>query len=275
VFASGAFVLTDTLGVAVNICSRRLAIGSAAQYFDAGSKDCTVSYRRRTSPLVTTSRCQFAQYLSALQIFTFELLVRSGWRFSAPTEPGRDGVRCQDADGRNTIQTSHVVDSTPPNSPWIGTRSGNEPMRSSLSGIAFAAFALSSMLAAAAVSKPMESAKSRACWVQADQHAPRGAARTTFHANCMKATVARSPSPAKTVEAKAVTAPSGAEKSTRAQQCEAQAATRGLHDSALQAFRQACLASAAPVGAVGSTQHQPTPTAAKPKLDALTDAPPR
>jgi hypothetical protein len=89
----------------------------------------------------------------------------------------------------------------------------------------------------------------------------------------MRQTLASNQGPSNPAAAHAVTAPSGADRASRAQQCDAQAARQGLRDAALQAFRQSCLASAAPVDAVGYAQREPTPTPAKPNYDALTDAP--
>jgi len=73
----------------------------------------------------------------------------------------------------------------------------------------------------------------------------------------------------------AVVAPSGSDRTARSTQCNAEAARRGLHDSAFQSFRKGCLASAAPVGAIEAGEHPTTPTAAKPKLESLTNTPPK
>lgn len=81
------------------------------------------------------------------------------------------------------------------------------------------------------------------------------------------------PPPAQSLAAKTITAPSGQDRAVRAKQCDAEANRRGLHDSGLQDFRNSCLASAAPIRAVGDKQHAPAPTPEKPRLDALTDAP--
>jgi len=146
-------------------------------------------------------------------------------------------------------------------------------MRSCLAGVALAAITLSVVSGVSAQATTTESPKSRACWESADRQALQGVARTKAHAACMNAPLAPSPPPPRTAAAEAVTAPSGAERATRARQCDDQAGREGLQGNALQAFRQSCIASAAPVGAVGSMNIQPAPTPAKPKLDALTDTP--
>jgi hypothetical protein len=73
--------------------------------------------------------------------------------------------------------------------------------------------------------------------------------------------------------AKAVTEPSGADRTVRSRQCNREAARRGLKEEALQAFRKGCLASAAPVRAIETSHSVEAPAKAKPKLEALTDAP--
>jgi hypothetical protein len=73
----------------------------------------------------------------------------------------------------------------------------------------------------------------------------------------------------------ALTEPSGADRTERSRQCDAEAAKRGFHDSGLQAFRKSCLASAAPVDAIGVADQPPRPTKADAKLDALTAAKPQ
>jgi hypothetical protein len=72
-----------------------------------------------------------------------------------------------------------------------------------------------------------------------------------------------------------LTAPSGADRTVRSKECNAEAAKRGLKEGALQAFRKGCLASAAPVGAIETSKQTEVPTKDKPKLDALIDAPRR
>jgi hypothetical protein len=118
---------------------------------------------------------------------------------------------------------------------------------------------------------PPESAQSRACWAKADQQSLTGQSRADFHATCMKG-AGTPPGPAANPRehsawAKAVTEPSGADRATRSRQCSAEADRRGLVSAKRQAFRQDCIASAAPVNANGTATHAPTPTPAKEAVD--------
>ncbi|WP_293899426.1 hypothetical protein [Phenylobacterium sp.] len=97
----------------------------------------------------------------------------------------------------------------------------------------------------------------------------------TLTAVAFASIVSSSASAAQSPAAKAITAPSGADRAVRARQCEAQASKRSLSHNTRQAYYKSCLASAAPVAAVGSKAHQATPTPAKRKLEALTDTPSR
>ena len=141
---------------------------------------------------------------------------------------------------------------------------------SALAVMILAALSLSTAPQAAA------SAQSRSCARRADQQDLQGAARHRFLAVCVKGSLAprerTHPAP-RSLAAKAITQPSGVDRTVRSQQCDDEAARRGLHDSGLQAFRKSCLASAAPVSATGGKQRPPTPTPANSRLDALTDAP--
>lgn len=76
---------------------------------------------------------------------------------------------------------------------------------------------------------------------------------------------------AKSEGAKAIVAPTGSNPATRSEQCNAEAARRGLKDSPLQSFRKGCLASAAPVGAIEGGLRPETPAPAKPRLESLTN----
>jgi hypothetical protein len=120
-------------------------------------------------------------------------------------------------------------------------------------------------------SAPPESAQSKACWAKADQQSLTGQNRDDFNASCVKG-AASPPGPAANPKehsawAKAVTAPSGADRAQRSRQCSAEADRRGLTSSKRQAFREDCIASAAPVGANGTNTETPTPTPAKEPLD--------
>jgi hypothetical protein len=125
--------------------------------------------------------------------------------------------------------------------------------------------------------KEQQSAQSRSCWTKATQQGLMGEQRNAFHATCLKGSLApkRPTEPALTKSAKAVTAPSGEDRLARSKQCDAEAALRGLHDSGFQAFRKGCLASAAPVSAIGTSERLTKPTEAKPNLESLTNKPPQ
>ncbi len=123
-----------------------------------------------------------------------------------------------------------------------------------------------------------ESAQSKACWSQATQQGLVGDQRDSFHATCLKGALApKAPTrlAVATKAAKAVTAPSGADRTVRSKQCNAEAAKRGLHDAAFESFRKGCLASAAPVRAIETGEDPTKPTPAKPKLESLTNMPPK
>jgi hypothetical protein len=137
--------------------------------------------------------------------------------------------------------------------------------------------ALSLLVSPPQAAAKAESAQSRACWAKATQEGLVGPQRSAFHATCLKGALAPN-HPTRmdkgSSAAAAITAPSGADRTTRSQACDAEAARRGLHDSEYQAFRKGCLATAAPVSAVESAEKTTTPTAAKPKLESLTNTPP-
>jgi hypothetical protein len=143
-----------------------------------------------------------------------------------------------------------------------------------------AGFGLASILVCGAtptVAKTHASARSTACWTQAKRQGLTGAERNAFHATCMEGALAgkRPVKAASSEGAKAITSPSGAGAATRSKQCNDEATRRGLHDSGFQAFRKGCLASAAPVGAIQTSLTPTTPTPAKPKLESLTNKPPK
>ncbi len=126
--------------------------------------------------------------------------------------------------------------------------------------------------------KGAEGAQSKACRAKAIQQGRVGDQRNAFIATCLKGALSpkmSTGSGAKSGAARAVTAPSGADRTDRSTQCNAEAVKRGLHDTAFQSFRKGCLASAAPVGAIESSQTPTKPTASKPKLESLTNTPPK
>jgi hypothetical protein len=120
--------------------------------------------------------------------------------------------------------------------------------------------------------------QAQSCSERATQQGLQGKDRDRFLASCAKGSLApnRPTSPApESLAAKTLTAPSGADRTVRSKECNTEAAKRGLKDSALQAFRKGCLASAAPVSAIQTSTQTEAPTKDKPKLDALIDAPRR
>ncbi len=72
-----------------------------------------------------------------------------------------------------------------------------------------------------------------------------------------------------TPQARIVTAPSGQDRTTRSKACTREAKRRKLDPNAAKAFRLSCLASAAPVSAVGGQTRPTTPTPSKPGYDTL------
>ena len=126
--------------------------------------------------------------------------------------------------------------------------------------------------------KTHESAQSKTCWAQAAHQGLAGRKRTAFHATCLKGSLpppVSTGSAATSESAKAVVAPAGSSPANRSDQCNAEATRRGLHDSGFQAFRKGCIASAAPVSAIQGGMRPTTPTAAKPKIESLTNKPPK
>ncbi len=130
-----------------------------------------------------------------------------------------------------------------------------------------------SLLAAPAAA----SSQTRACAAKAAQQGLSGTRRSAFLTTCRKGALApRTPTaPTHSESATAVVAPSGADRTDRSSQCNAEGARRGLHDAALQSFRKGCLASAAPVGAIETGRTPTVPTKAIPKIDKLTNKPPQ
>ncbi len=134
------------------------------------------------------------------------------------------------------------------------------------------AFGVGSQTVAAAA----PSAQSQSCSDRATGQGLKGDDRDKFESACMKGSLAPDRPTSQvnhTAAANALVKPSGVDRTRRSSQCNAEGARRGLKDSGLQAFRKGCLASAAPVQAIETSTRDTKPTPAKPKLDALTDAP--
>ena len=114
-----------------------------------------------------------------------------------------------------------------------------------------------------------ETAQSASCAAQMEKRAVAPADRQAFMAQCTKGALTPPKPPIATTPgsgAHAVVAPSGHSKTARSAQCNSEADKRGLQDRARAAFRLSCLASAAPVSAIGTATKSPRPTAAKPDL---------
>jgi hypothetical protein len=120
-------------------------------------------------------------------------------------------------------------------------------------------------------------AQAASCASQADHQSLTGAERQTFLAKCSKGAMV----PAKPAlpirpgaSAQSVVNPSGHAPVVRSQQCTAEADRRGLKDRERAAFRLSCLASAAPVKAIGASTTPTSPTPAKANLGVQTPSGP-
>ncbi len=120
-------------------------------------------------------------------------------------------------------------------------------------------------------------AQSASCAAQADRQSLAGADRQTFLAKCMKGPMVP-PKPSMPTRpgsgARSVISPSGHDRLVRSRQCTAEADRRGLKEHDRAAFRLACLATAAPVGAVGASTTPTAPTPAKANLGVQTPSGP-
>jgi hypothetical protein len=114
--------------------------------------------------------------------------------------------------------------------------------------------------------------RSNACWAQATQKGLHGAARTTFHKTCLQGALAPA-TPTHddkgSVSAKAITAPSGADRTQRSRQCAAEADAKGKTDNERKSIRLTCLANASPPSSTGSPTKSPTPTPSHDELGTL------
>lgn len=116
-------------------------------------------------------------------------------------------------------------------------------------------------------------AQVESCAAQADHQSLAGAERQTFLAKCAKGAMVPA-KPAMPIRpgasAQSVVNPSGHAPAVRSQQCTTEADRRGLKDHKRAAFRLACLASAAPVKAIGASTTPTSPTSAKANLGVQT-----
>jgi len=114
--------------------------------------------------------------------------------------------------------------------------------------------------------------RSNACWAQADQKGLHGAERTTFHKTCLQGALAPA-TPTHddkgSVSAKAITSPSGADRTQRSRQCAAEADAKGKTDNERKSIRLTCLANASPPSSTGTPTKTPTPTPSHEALGTL------
>ncbi len=114
-----------------------------------------------------------------------------------------------------------------------------------------------------------ESAQSKACYAKASAQNLHGAARTSFHRTCMKGALSPDKPTAATPsakEARAITAPSGSDRTVRSKQCSEEADRRGLTDKDREAFRLSCMATAGPVTEAQMHSQAPHPAKAIPGI---------
>jgi len=133
-------------------------------------------------------------------------------------------------------------------------------------------------LGLAAAASPVWSAptstseRSSACWAQANQKGLHGTARTTFHKTCLQGALAPA-TPTRddkeSVAAKAVTSPSGTDRTQRSRQCAAEADAKGKTDNERKSIRLSCLANASPPSTTGTPTKTPKPTHSHDELGTL------
>ena len=106
------------------------------------------------------------------------------------------------------------------------------------------------------------SSQSASCARSASHEGLSGASRTRFIGTCIKGPLAAKTPTAPTApskEAQAVTKPSGVDRTTRTQQCAAEADRKGLTDKNRSAFQLSCLATAGPVSEGETGVKEPHP----------------
>jgi len=145
-------------------------------------------------------------------------------------------------------------------------------------GLATSALAALTILASAgsAATAP-DTAQARACSNKAAARHLRGAELATFQRTCMKGALApKRPTAfkASSKEARAVTAPSGEDRTVRSKQCSAEADRRRLTDPDRNAFRLSCMATAGPVTEAQTKVQAPKPAPAIAGLGVNRDKPP-
>jgi len=114
--------------------------------------------------------------------------------------------------------------------------------------------------------------RSNACWAQADKKDLHGAERTRFHRTCLQGALAPA-APTRddkgSVAAKAVTSPSGTDRTQRSRQCAAEADAKGKTDNERKSIRLSCLANASPPSSTGTPTKTPKPTPSHDELGTL------
>jgi hypothetical protein len=122
----------------------------------------------------------------------------------------------------------------------------------------------------------LASAQSRHCTAEAKEQGLSGRAAANFRAKCLKGALApKTPTHANgsTVEARAVTAPSGANRTDRTQQCNAEADRRRLSGPSRKEFHLSCIATAGPVSEGQNHAAAPRPANAIPGIGENSKAP--
>jgi hypothetical protein len=114
-----------------------------------------------------------------------------------------------------------------------------------------------------------ETAQSKSCYDKATAQNLHGTARKSFHRTCMKGALSPNHPTAPTgqnKEARAITAPSGVDRTVRSKQCSNEADKRGLAAKDREAYRLSCMATAGPVTEAGIHSQAPQPAKAIPGI---------
>ena len=133
-------------------------------------------------------------------------------------------------------------------------------MRINANALGVILLSVSAPLTAPAFAKP--NAQAVQCGQSAAAEGLTGARRTAFVKTCMRGPLAAKTPTAPTApskESQAVTKPSGVDRTTRTQQCAAEADHKGLTDKNRSAFQLSCLATAGPVSEGETGVQEPHP----------------
>ena len=148
-----------------------------------------------------------------------------------------------------------------------------QPLTLSVFALVATALFASSELANAAP----ESVQSKACYDKASAQNLHGASRKAFHRTCMRGALSPDHATAPTgpgKEARAITAPSGADRTVRSKACSDEADKRGLAAKDREAFRLSIMATAGPVTEAGIHSQAPQPAKAIPGIGVNANKPP-